>query len=747
MNSKFSSMRDELRAYYLPDNGRRSDVFARKCFEIMDSKYSENMSVMEQKLLQYRVIVDEFEPKIFEHSPFYYETQVLSPLSDGYRKSKETKKPQANAWVYLKNKHLFVDFDPELWNRRNRQSEELMYLICGPYSDDSQHFNFNNRPVLERGLRGVYEDAAAELTKAETEAEREFLRGVCSGMLELRKMANRFAEAAAILLDAHPENENFRLIAATAARVPWEAPRTFYEALATLAFMRKAVGSLEGIGPNTFGRLDLDLYPFYERDIKKKRLTRDGAYELICRFLITWDCHYDHEMKMVMYSDHELENTYVLGGCDDGGAPVYNELTKLFLSANLEEKIIFPKVKCRFSANSTKEYLNDITRPLLTGTATFLYQNDDATIPALLRLGLPIEEARDYLVTGCWDVCTYLEKHDNGNYLNLLKPFEFALHRRFDKMVYVGMDFLTFDDSESFEELYSRVLRNCELLLRERISITARGRHIVKSVDPLPIFSSTLKDCIENRADYRNGGARYCDDYYYLFGLPDIVDSLLAIKKLVFEDKKYTLSEMLAAVRRNWEGAEDMRREAIACHGWGDGHDDSCALARRFNDDLFAVCNGLTGSYVGKVRFVHLTYTEIRFWGEKTLATPNGRKNGEYFSQGLTPSRLKRIPCVNDVVNSFSALDPSVMVNNVVNIILPPTNISSEYLEAFMRVCAGTAMQSIQLNCTSRKMLLDAQTHPEKYPDLVVRVTGFSAKFTSLSKEWQDEVISRNFYE
>ena len=143
----------------------------------------------------------------------------------------------------------------------------------------------------------------------------------------------------------------------------------------------------------------------------------------------------------------------------------------------------------------------------------------------------------------------------------------------------------------------------------------------------------------------------------------------------------------------------------------------------------------------------HLTYTEIRFWGEKTLATPDGRRSGEYFSQGLTPSRLKRIPCVNDVINSLAALDPSTMAaNSVVNIILPP-KIPLDRCVAFLRACAGTAMQALQLNCTSREELLDAQKHPESYPDLIVRVTGFSAKFTSLSKEWQSEVITRNFYE
>jgi formate C-acetyltransferase len=190
-----------------------------------------------------------------------------------------------------------------------------------------------------------------------------------------------------------------------------------------------------------------------------------------------------------------------------------------------------------------------------------------------------------------------------------------------------------------------------------------------------------------------------------------------------------------------------MRLAATRCHGWGDANEDSCALANRLNNDLFAIFQKKVGTYGGKVHMGHLTYTEIRFWGEATLATPDGRKNGEYFAQGLTPSRLKRIPCVNDVINSLACLDPSTMAaNSVVNIILPP-KIPLDRCVAFLRACAGTAMQALQLNCTSREELLDAQKHPEKYPDLIVRVTGFSAKFTSLSREWQNEVITRNFYE
>ncbi len=746
----FDNTRKELYDYYLHGDAERSKAFAEKCFAIMEERFEDRMTVTAQKLLQYDVITEEFEPKLFRHAPFFYETGVLTSLSDGYRKAKGHSFIQANGWVYERNKHLFTEQDEELYQRRQSHVCEKLYLICGPYNDTSQHFNFNSRPFLEIGAVGIYEKAQAELSHTENDEEREFLEAICHGMLSLRRMAEKFAHKADEMLKKETDEacrSNLRMISVAARRVPWEPPQTFYEALATLAFLRTAMGSLEGAGPNTFGRIDKDLIPFYLADTKKGVLTPKRAYELICQFLLIWDCHYDHDMIMEGYADHELENTYTLGGCDDDGEPLYNELTQLFLRAAREERIIFPKIKCRFSKASPKEYLDEINRSIVNGTSTVLLQNDDATIPALVRAGRPIKEARDYCIAGCWDVITNQEKGDHGSYLNLLKPFEFSLHDLKDKMELVGIIFECFDGCRSFEELYQKTLRNCELVLDAKLAVTKKGGQIFHKVDRFPIFSSTLEDCLENHKDFTMGGAKYNDDYQLLFGLPNIVDSLMAIKTLVYDCQKYTLSEYLTAVRANWEGYENMRLEATRCHGWGDGNEDSCALASRFNNDLFAVFQKKTGTYGGKVHMGHLTYTEIRWWGEKTLATPDGRRSGEYFSQGLTPSRLKRIPCVNDVINSLAALDHSTMAaNSVVNIILP-SKIPLDRCEGFLRAVAGTAIQSLQLNCTSKEELLDAQKHPEKYPDLIVRVTGFSAKFTSLSKEWQEEVITRNFYD
>lgn len=749
----YENLRKEVSAFYQDGNFRNEPVkaFAEKCFAEMDRRVTEDMSVTAQVMLQEQVITELFEPKIFRTLPFYCEMGALNSISDGAWWAKGGRFPQAGGWVYRRNQQIFVEQDPELHARRHAQGSEILYLICGEYNDSVQHFNFNSRPFLEGGLISLYKKAEELLPTAKDTEEEEFLRSVMNSMLCIKRIAEKFAEKAAEMLETETDEEakaNLRFISETARRVPWEAPSTFKEGLCTLALLRKAFGSLEGVGPNTFGRPDKDLFPLYEKDIAEGRLTKEEAYDLISKFLLLWDCHYDHDMKMVNYADHELENTYTIGGCDDEGKPLYNDLTKMFLAATREENIIFPKVTCRFSAESPKEYLDEANRAVVAGTSSILYQNDDATIPAIVRSGRPIEEARELQITGCWGLAsTGTEKYDHGNYVNLMKPFEFGLHRRFDKMEKVGIEFLTFDDAKDFEDFYGRLVENCKRLIVERINITKKGAHVWHKVTVLPIFTASLEGGIERKADYTKVRAKYKDDYLTIFGLPNIVDSLMAIKTLVFDKKAVTLEEYLGAVRNNWEGAEDLRIAATRCSGWGDGKEESTALANRFNNDLYDICSSLEGTYGGKVHLGHLTYTEIRWWGEKTLATPDGRRSGDYFAQGLTPSRLKKIDSSTDVIASLSGLDSSTMAgNNVVNIILPADKIDLDICEAFLRGVAASSIMCLQLNCVTKEQLLDAQKHPENYPNLIVRVCGFSARFTALSPEWQQEVLTRNFY-
>lgn len=743
-------LQEELRAFYGDEINSRAKAFCERLEPMLDGACTPEMNGFARKALQYRTIAREAEPVLFRHSPFYHELGTMSNECDGAGDFRGHS--HAGGWNWRRFSHMFTDQDPGLAELRGRQGSERLYLICGPYCDTRQHFVFYYKPVFDGGLRSLYEKAQTQLAGAAPGREHDMLASACEGLLALKLLSEKFSAAAeARIPDAADADEAARLarIRDAAAYTPWNAPRTFYEALNTYAFIRTAVGALEGVGFNSFGRPDVDLLPFYEADLAAGRLTEGEAFGLIEDFLLTWDCHYDHDKPMVGYADHELENTYTLGGCDENGDPVWNSLTEMFLRATRDHKIIFPKIKARYSAVSPKAYLDACNEDVIRSTSSILYQNDDACIPSLVRDGFSLADARDYIVTGCWGLMTNGNlMDDHGNYVNLLKAFEFSVHDRKDKEALVGIPFIAADEARSFEDLYRLTLENCRMLFRERNRMTHLGKPIWPEVDPLPLTSSSMTGCLESRRDLTDGGCKYHHEQYTCVGFPNIIDSLLAMKTLIWDRGEVTLGEYLKAVRANWEGYEPLRQKALKCAFWGDGGEESGRLAARFNHDLRESLGELKTLWGGgRVRLGHLTYTEIRFWAEQTLATPDGRRSGEYFSQGLTPSRLHRIDSVTDVIRSLAALDRSEMgSNNVVNIILPSTRMTLGVCEAFLRAAADSALQCLQLNCVTREQLLDAQKHPENHKNLIIRVCGFSARFTSLSPEWQKEILSRNFY-
>lgn len=747
----YQAFRDELSHFYLEEVDERAEKFRREIYAELDQRVTDSMTGYQRKVLQYETIAERCSPVLFAQSPFYYELGSMSKLCDGAGDFHGTH--HAGGWNYDRYSHKFIDQNPELWKTREAQSQNLLYLICGPYADTRQHFYFNSKVVLHGGLRSLYENATAQLEGRCSDEEKDFLEAVCRALLCMKRISEKFSQCAEERLAIANDEEEIRTlkrIADSAMYTPWNAPRTFYEALNTLAFLRTIPGALEGIGYNSFGRMDVELYPFYVEDLKAGTLTKAEAYDLIAKFLLTWDCHYDHDMKMVGYADHELENTYTLGGCDIYGKPVWNDVTENFIRATREEKIIFPKLSVRFSESSPKAYLDAVNEDVIRGTSAVLYQNDDSSIPAMVRAGYSLEDARNYIVTGCWQLLANgCVADDEGNYINLIKPFEFSVHNLTNKMEECQLYFDPLDQAETFEDVYAITIENFRRLFKERNRMTHMGKSIWTQIDPLPLTSAAMEDCLLNRRDLTAGGCKYHHETYTCAGFPNVVDSLLAIQELCFTKKEVTLRELLHAVRNNWVGNELLRIRATRCPGWGDGSKASTELAERLNSDLYAIAMELETLWPGgRIQLGHLTYTEIRFWAEKTLATPDGRRNGEYFAQGLTPSRLHKISCVSNVINSLDALDSSKLPgNSVVNIILPSTRMTLDICESYLRAMAKTGLQCLQLNCTTKEELLDAQIHPERHRDLIVRVCGFSARFTALSPEWQQEVLTRNFYD
>ena len=714
--------------------------------EITDvAEASGETSAYKLKAIQYRVIAEKFTPKVFRNTPFYYEMATKNSYGDG---SPFQPNKHPGGWLAYRNTHLMTDADPETYRLFMLWQHYRLHFTCGPYVD-LVHYCFSYTNVVKNGLKGIYEQAEKQLKNCKTQKEREFIECGMAGLLAAKKIAERFAEEATLQLQAPDltpeEKENLQLIADTAKRTPWEAPKTFYEALNCLAFFREVTGSIDGVGINAFGRPDVLLKPYYDRDIANGTLTKEKAKELLSKFLLIWDSHSDRDVTFDVRHPHEFEISLNLGGCDEKGNEVFNEITEMILTAHDELDCIFPKLMCRYSSKSDPKYLALMNKILCTGRSNIILVNDESVIPALEKSGKTPEDAKNYLASGCWDVTVEgTEKKPCAEYFNILFPLEAAVHK---KDLSDGKITLSpVEQAKSFEELYAMVVGDILSLLDRKYAMTDIGYRLWSDVCPIPFYSIFMDECRENRKDVTGGGAKYNPGTVYFACFGNLINSFLAIKELCFDQKRYTLTELFEAVRNNWEGYEEMHQAVLSVHFFGDDSEESKELSVRLHNDLCDYAAKKKSFFGDAFNPGYLNYLEIREWGLKMGATPDGRKNGEPITHGIGPSRLRHIESPSTLINSLSAIDfTKCSASAVLNMVLPG-NMTPELMDAVERAIATAGISSVHLNCVNKEDLLAAQKDPDNYRHIIVRVCGFSAQFVSLAPEWQEEFITRNFY-
>ncbi len=735
----YTAIKEQLCDFYFNKSEGKMLELKEKVYSEMDAfdKENPNLSSYKLKAKLYDVLAENFEPVFFDGVPFFFETATFTAIGDGtYNRGGVI---QSNAWLRQRNGHIFKDTDPENAKIYNKNKGSFLYSQAGEFVDE-MHFAIPLEIIFEKGLSSVISDLDEAEKKCKTQTESEFIECARAGINALHKMQLRFARSA--------KEQGLTEIADMASRVPWNKPETYLEGLCCAAFMRKAIATLEGVGFNSLGRIDYLTGPLYENDLKNG-ISEETLYHYTCLFLLIWDCHLDRRMTMVGWSDYEYENALTVGGCDSDGNPVFNGATKALLKAQRELCVLYPKFMYRFSASSPKEYLEEISRSLISGRSLGLYENDDCLIEALVNGGHELKDARNYAIGGCWDVHVgNCGKKFGGDYLNILRPLEWAIHQPTELMEANGISFDSYENISSFEEFYEKYLKDVSKMMHHKARVVAINGKSWSLVSPNCAFSALTEGCIENRCDFTAGGSKYNFDTMLLTGFPDVVDSLLAIKNLCFDKKVISLDELLNEVRGDWQN-EALRKMAINSPSYGDGSDESNAFASRLNNDLFTISRELPTVFgKGKYHMAHLQYTEIILWGKNTLATPNGRHSGDYITHGITPSRIAPDSGLSEALSAMKSLGlESFSGNAVATLQLPYGKTDSDTICAFLRAAAKAKVQALQLNCVNRDDLLKAQKEPENYGHLIVRICGFSAPFVSLSEKYQDEFLSRNFHD
>ena len=532
--------------------------------------------------------------------------------------------------------------------------------------------------------------------------------------------------------------------------MPAEPPATFYEALNTILFLRELVQSLDGNGISVFGHLDRTLWPYYVDDMAHGRLTQDEAKDLLGFFLAFSDTRFG----MRESGSHVGTNTtVVIGGCDADGKAVFNDVTRMIIEVYLEAGLIDPKLNARVSSRHPREYLDLLARMVARGANNLCLFNDDVIIAANTKMGKALTDCRLYVGGGCQEnVLENTEVNSRATiYLNVPQVLLMGFFRE-QWSAFADREelaILPYTDGGSFDGLYEAFLRNLEAVANTHVRQRNRTEREGWRYNPCPLHSAAVDDCLDKRLDLMAGGARYNFGSISLTGIATTVDSLYALRQIVFEEKSVSLAELAQILLADFAGEGGLRQRLVRrVPKFGQEDDGIRAFSARVFADCARVTSGMPNSRGGRYEASLFSFRTYAHLGASTGATPDGRRAGQHLSMGMSPSQLalgaRSSP--GQVLSSLEPLDLTLYpVVAVLDAKLPakPARYKPEIIVPIIQRFLDSGGSVLQLNCVDHKVLLEAREHPERHPDLVVRVSGYSACFAMLPEEIQDEIVAR----
>ena len=712
------------------------DIFHIKLeFDKFEETHSD-MSSYELKAYLYELAAEHCDVHIFRHSPFYYEL-----VSGRTRNSWGV--DGVGAWVrekrFSKSLEEFQEW-VNVWG--GNTGLFILHLL------DLDHHCPGYDKIFKLGLNGIIEEAKERLSRINSKEQKDFLCCVIRANEAVKKIANRFAERASDMIKQEHDPEiksRLNLIWKTAKLIPANPPETFYEALCTILFIREITGSLEGLGISVFGHLDRLLFPYYERDLSNGLINYEQAKNLLKSFLAITDFKFD--LRNHSYWQ-ETSTVIVIGGCDEKGDIIANDITYMIIDSYQESNLVNPKLNARISGKHPEEYFKKLSELASKGRNTLAIFNDEVLIDSHVRQGKDIKDARLYVSGGCQEpIVGGFELSKRASfYINLPLLLYLISDKEKGEKWWKECN-LDFSLDGSFESFYLTFLKCFEATIEKVIFVENETGKLWKEVNPSPFLSSTIYDCVNNAKDITEGGSRYNPCSVSMVGFGTLVDSLYSIKKVVFEENQISILELVTLLRNNFKGNEKFRKYLInRVAKYGHGYDDIDRFAGRLADDLARITMEQRTFRGGNYEASFFAYWTFFALGQQSPATPDGRRTGEPFSEGMGPGRLKQL-IPTEVIGSVSHIDMKDYPGcGVLNIHLPLTlgdNNKTIILSGLIHGFIGNGGSVLQFQVMDKDTLIKAKKEPEKYKDLVVRVCGFSAYFTSLEERVQNEIIER----
>ena len=544
-------------------------------------------------------------------------------------------------------------------------------------------------------------------------------------------------------------------IASVCHWVPAHAPRDLWEAIQMYWFVHLGtVTELNGWDSMNPGHIDQHLYPFYRKGLEDGTLTRDKAKELLSCLWIKFNNQPAPPKVGITARESGTYNDFTninIGGVDREGRSGVNELSYMMLEIQEELHELQPGLSIHIAENTPDEFLEAGIKVIRLGHGYPSVFNPDTYVQELVRQGKSLEDAREGGCSGCIEVGAFgKEAYLLTGYLNTPKILEITLNNGVDPETGKKLGLETGDPRafRAFEELYEAWRQQMVYFVNLKLSVNNYIERMFSLYAPATFLSLWIDDCIEKGRDYYSGGARYNTTYIQCTGLGTITDCLSVLKKHVFEDKRYTMDQLLDAVARNFEGEEKLR-QWIRNHTPFFGNDDPYAdeIAVRVYDDLVKAIEGRPNTRGGKTCLNMLSTTCHNYFGQVCGASVNGRFAHFAISDGTSPAHGADTHGPTAVVRSLGKLDQTKSGGTLLNVRFVPSLLKTDddvrKLGSLIRSYFHLGGHHIQFNIVDTETLLDAQKHPDDYRDLLVRVAGYSDYFNDMTSQLQDEIIAR----
>ena len=627
--------------------------------------------------------------------------------------------------------------------------------------------------VLQRGLLGYREDAAQYELQATDERRRDFYRAVEMVIDGTLRYAERLAEKAELMASkigpddaAQVERRNELLeMARICRKVPAGPAESLHEALSVILLMQIALHMENMNAGLSLGRLDAWLQPYFLHDVSLAKTDEEReavvrrAIELVGSFFLQCNDHLPlvPSVGMRLFAGSSSDMALTVGGVDREGNSAVCDMTYVILKVAEILTMRDPNLNARYhpKANSL-EYLRRLCEVNVITTSTPSIHNDEAVIATLVNQGFAVEDARDWGATGCVEPtsCGRHIGHTNCMLLNTVAAMEMALNDGYHPLIrqQVGphtgdvADESRFDTFEKFLAAYKDQLGYVIGQSVEYNNLLGRAHQYLH---PTPLLSSLVQGCMESARDVVLGGAMYNSSGAALVSVADVVDSLLVIKQLVYEEKAVDFKTLLRALRDDFVGHEALHARIMKrVPKFG----SDAPGTREMAEDII---NFIYDEYQSKENYRGGRYTS-GFWsmsnhvvfGSLSGALPSGRKRGKAFTPGITPS-ASASPNLLDNIRTIAALDPLKMPNNIAfNVKLTPAagEPHAEFVEhatTYAKTYFELGGMQMQFNMVTTETLRDSMEHPENYRNLMVRISGYNAYFVELNREMQIELIER----